>query len=92
MSRESRERRCEIIFSTYLEWIRRQKDAGGRAGGGNARDLRESRGLRIMHRSISGSRDEDFAVFDSEWRHDPELKRHLGSALSANVGFTSGTL
>jgi len=26
----------------------------------------ESRGFRIMHGSISGPRDEDFAVFDSE--------------------------
>lgn len=91
LSRKSRECRCEIIFSTH-RMDQTTKGCGREGRGGNARDLRESRGFRIMHRSISGSRDEDFAVFDSEWRRGPELKRHPGPALSANVGFTSGTL
>lgn len=55
-------------------------------------NLRESRGFWIMHPSISKQCVEDFAVFDSEWRHGPRLKRHFGLVLSTNVSFTSGTL
>lgn len=51
--------RCEIIAGS----IDKRMLA---ATGGKARGSKESRGFRIIHDSISGPRNEDFAVFDSE--------------------------
>lgn len=66
LSRESRECRCEIIFSTHRM---------AQTTKGCERAEEEARGVsgNLVVFLISKLRDEDFAVFDSEWRPRIEM-------------------